>query len=157
MWIITTLKGFGITPCMWEISMVSKFTLGLKHPVFEGPVHSRHSHTCGPILPVASSGQGEQITNWLPQLWSSTDRTIWKHCCNVCWPGGQFNWHSGLKTGLKTGPQSRARDRDVFWAASQYGAQFCAQNVNWIAPSALVLNLAQNSAQFHAQFRAQSS
>ena len=35
---------------------------------FEGPVHSRHSHTCGPILPVASSGQGEQITNWLPQL-----------------------------------------------------------------------------------------
>ena len=33
MWTITTLKGFGIAPCMWEISMVSKFTLGLKHPV----------------------------------------------------------------------------------------------------------------------------
>ena len=33
MWTITTLKGFGIAPCMREISMVSKFTLGLKHPV----------------------------------------------------------------------------------------------------------------------------
>ena len=33
MWTITTLKGFGIAPGMWEISMVSKFTIGLKHPV----------------------------------------------------------------------------------------------------------------------------
>ena len=32
-WTITTLKGFRIGACMQEISMVSKLTLGLKHPV----------------------------------------------------------------------------------------------------------------------------
>ena len=33
MWAITTLKGFRIAPCIKEITMVWKVTLGMKHPV----------------------------------------------------------------------------------------------------------------------------